>query len=177
MTDWRKRDYDPRTDEDAVVYLWLKSYAHASHNVAAGAHRDSGKKDENHPERRYWRAHAPVVESLLRQCTTHVLCDPERFDGSNGPPGILAFACMDGDVIHYVSVKRDYARAGFGPEMLADLLGGRLSRACTYTHELVEMRAPSRNALPSSGVSVPSSWRADPWWLARALLGGARKAA
>lgn len=176
MSDWVKRDYDRRTDEDAVVYLWLKSYAHAKHNVAAGAHRDAGAKDETHPERRYWRGHAPIVEKLLHYGETHVLCDPERCDGSNGPPSILAFACVNGDVVHYVSVKRDYARAGFGPDMVRDLLGTRLARACTFTHELVEMAA-SQTRAPPCGVAVPVTWRPDPWWLARQLLGGPRRAA
>ena len=173
MSDWTKRRYEPTSDEDAVVYLWLKSYAHAKHNVARGAHRDAGKKEPSHPERQYWAEHAPVVEMLLSYGQTEVLCDPDR-DGSDGqPPSILAFACTSGDVVHYVCVKRDYARDGFGPDMVRDLLGGRLTRRCVYTHELVEMR----DQRPACGLSVPALWLFDPWWLSRQMLGGARRVA
>lgn len=175
---WVQRPYDARTDEDAVLYLWLKSYAHSRPNVARGANRDG-----TDAERRYWREHAPIVECLLRSgiSETVVLCDPARVHASEaGPPVIMAFACTTGDVVHYVSVKRQYARDGFGPDMVADLLGGRESRACTFTHDLVEMR-PVRNKQTGEvkapcGVVVPLSWTEDSWWLSRQFVGGARAA-
>jgi hypothetical protein len=175
VTDWVKRPYDGATDEDAICYLWLKSYAHSRANVLRGAHRDRSEA-----ERRYWREHAPIVECLLRTAQVEVLCDPNRATASKlGPPVILAFACTSGDVVHYVCVKRDYARAGFGAEMAADLLGDRMKRACTFTHELVEMK-PRRDRETGETFHpagpMPSSWTEDTWWLARALVGGARAA-
>lgn len=180
---WTKRLYDPATDEDAVMYLWLKSYSHASLNVARGAHRD-----HTPAERKYWREHAPIVECLLQSgvAQTYVLCDPARVhatevqrDGATHitPPVILAFACVSGDVVHYASVKRHYAREGFGPEMLRDLLGDRLDRVCSYTHELPEMRPAKKGGAAPSGLVMPAAWVFDPWWLSREFVGGARKEA
>jgi len=178
VSDWVKRAYDPRTDEDGVVYLWLKSYAHTERNIARGAH-----KDHSIAENAYWREHAPIVESILRRATTTVLCDPDRVHASEaGPPVFWAFACTEGSVVHYVSVKRRYAREGFGPEMLEDLLGPMLKQACTTSHELVEMGSeiPARHRdrmKPAVGVMVPGQWRHDPWFCYRREVGGARKAA
>lgn len=175
MTDWTRRPYDSATDEDAVVFLWLKSFAHSRPNVARGAHRDG-----TDAERRYWREHAPIIETLLKGAETVVLCDPERaVTTAAGPPVIWAYACFTGDVIHYVGVKRMYA-AEFGADMVADLLGSRLERPCAYTHDLVEMRAvhdrrTNTERVPC-GVRVPASWYEDRWWLARELVGGARAA-
>ncbi len=176
MTDWTLRPYDAATDEDAVVYLWLKSFAHSRANVARGAHRDG-----TDAERAYWRRHVPIVEHLLRTATTTVLCDPERSTVTPaGPPVIWAFVCVSGDVVHYVSVKRQYARDGFGPDMLADLLGDRLGRVCSFTHDLVEMRAvrdrrTNEERVPC-GVRIPGAWVEDSWWLAREMVGGERAA-
>lgn len=178
MSDWVKRPYDRATDEDGVVFLWLKSYAHTRENVARGANRDGSES-----ERRYWREHAPIVECLLHSgvASTEVLCDPARVRASSeGPPVIMAFACTTGDVVHYVSVKRAYAREGFGPEMVSDLLGDRLERACSYSHELVEMRAvrDRRSGVERvpCGLHVPTTWHPDAWWLSRHFVGGARAA-
>lgn len=175
MSDWTKRAYNAATDEDAIVFLWLKSYAHTRELVELGANRDGSDA-----ERRYWREHAPIVETLLKGAETLVLCDPERSVVTPaGPPVIWAYACCTGDVVHYVGVKRMYA-AEFGAEMVADLLGERLERPCTYTHDLVEMR-PVRDRRTGEervpcGVRVPPLWRKDAWWLARQMVGGARAA-
>lgn len=164
MTDklWVKRRYEPE-DEDGIVYLWLKSYAHARVNTATGAHIDASPA-----ERTYWAEHAFVVERLLRTSKVELLCDPQRpYASAAGPAIIYAFACTDGpDVVHYLCVKRNYAREGFGPDMVADLLGDRLKRPCVYTHELPEMRA-TKDRSASCGVALPMNWRHDPWWCAR----------
>lgn len=177
VSDWTRRAYDPRTDEDAIVYLWLKSFAHARENVQRGAHRDASIAEHT-----YWHEHVLVVERLLDVAETVVLCDPERCTvTAAGPAVLMAFACFTDDVVHYVSVKRRYAREGFGPEMVADLLGERLERPCLYTHELTEMRPGvdlKGQMRAQCGVAVPPSWRAaDPYWLAREFAGGARVAA
>lgn len=170
MSDWLKRPYE-REDEDGLVYLWLKSYAHAKRNVDAGANKDGSAA-----ERKYWREHAPIVEFLLRNAQTELLVDPERAHASSaGPAVIMAFACTTDDVVHYACVKRKYAREGFGPDMLRDLLGGRLNASCVHTHELPEMMPRFGERLgPSSGVLLPVAWTYDPWWLTRQLVGGAR---
>ena len=68
--------------------------------------------------------------------------------------------------MHYVCVKRDIVRAGFGADIVRDLLGDRLERPCSFTHELVEM------VDGKCGVRVPRSWRWE-WslWLPRRLAG------
>lgn len=167
---WVKRRAEA-DDESALVYLWLKGYAHARRNVARGANRDGSDA-----ERLYWREHAPIVEFLLRKAEVTVLCDPARAEASSaGPAVIFAFACTSGDVVHWIGVKRLYAREGYGPDMVRELLGERLQRPCTFTHELAEMRPNPTRPAPC-GVALPASWTEDPWWLSRQLLGGARAA-
>ena len=157
MSDWVKRAYNPETDENAVVYLWLKSYARAHVNAAKGAH-----VTRSPAELAYWRRHAPIVECLLRVGKTDVLCDPERV---NGVPVIYAFACSSPDAVHYAVVKRDYEAAGLAGDMFADLFGSSLKNPMGYTHDLVGMKG-----------HVPSSWYDDRWWLSRQFVGGERAA-
>lgn len=161
--DWIKRPYDAAEDERALVYLWLKSYAHSSYGVARGAHVDASPE-----EVAYWREQAPVVEALLRSADVEVICDPDRAVPSEaGPAVIWGFACTSGDVVHMVVVKRSVARAGLAQDIVRDLLGSRLERACGMTHELVELRKI---------LGVPRQWYVDSTWLGRALI-GARRAA
>lgn len=171
---WVKRAAVPE-DEGALVYLWLKGYAHARENVTRGANRDHSEA-----ERTYWREHAPIVEALLRSQTVEVLCHPERVHASSaGPAQIFGFACTTGDVVHWVCIKRKYARDAMlrdlCADMVRDLLGDRLERPCAYTHELVEMRRHPVRPAPC-GVALPASWYEDTWWVARQMLGGARAA-
>lgn len=153
--DWLVRPYDPTPktgDEDACVYLWLKSYAHSRYGTQLGAHIDATPA-----ERRYWDEHQPLVLGLLRNEDTRIACDPER------PRVILGFACTTGDdLVHYVVVKRSAVKAGFGPELMRELLGTRLTRRCYTTFEQTELRRDQ------SGVSLPEEWRrADPLWIWR----------
>lgn len=162
-------------DEDGLVYLWLKSYAHSPENIIRGAH-----KDHSPAEIAYWAEHAPIVEALIRSATTEVLCDPQRVHATSaGPAQIYAFACTTGDVVHWVGVKRKYARdpelKDLCVDMVRDLLGERLERACTYSHELVEMGWPNKPG--KCGTAIPRGWRLDRWWVARQMLGGARRLA
>lgn len=139
MSDWQIRPYDPETDEPAVVYLWLKSFAHSPFGKGRGAHVDGSEA-----ERTYWAEHRLVVMHLLNEGTTKVLCDPEA-------PGVIwAFACRSGDVVHYAVVKRRFKEVA--QEMFSALFGDLLEKPCKYTHDFF-----------GTGFRVPSSWRLNPY--------------
>lgn len=162
---WVKRAAVP-ADEDALVYLWLKSWAHSAYGIARGAH-----KDATQDERDYWADEAPLVEALLRNATVEVVCDPERADYSDGQRAVLwAFACTTGDVVHWVGVKRSAVKAGIGADVVRDLLGDRLDKACGYTRELVELRTGA------CGVRLPRAWYLDATYVGRSFVGSRRAA-
>ncbi len=175
MSDWIKRRYLPE-DEDGIVYLWTASYSRGIEGEERGAHvrqvpiRESASSTYvREKTRELWAEQAPLVEKLLSApwAITEVICDPERvYTSAAGPAVIWGFACTSGDVVHYVCVKRDVVRAGFGADIVRDLLGDRLERPCTFTHELVEMTKGA------CGVRLPASWCWE-WnlWLPRRLAG------
>lgn len=142
---WVKREYRP-SDEDGVVYLWLKSFAHSRYGKRLGADRDGSDA-----ELAYWAEHREIVMRLIASSRIELLCDPD--DDSV----FWAFAVTMGDVVHYAVVKRRFAP--YAKDMLRELLGEHLGRACRYTHEPVE--------LLKSGVGVPEAWTFDPYALAR----------
>ena len=135
---WIKRAYDP-ADEAGVLYLHLKSFAHSPFGRAQGAHIDGSDG-----ERAYWKAHREVVLGLLASADTEVLCDPEE------PSVFWAFAITRGDLVHYAVVKRRFR--GESASMFRDLLGERLDRPCTYTHDFA-----------GTGLTVPASWILNPY--------------
>lgn len=157
VTDWIKRRA-VREDESAIVYLWLKSYAHSAYGKSRGAQFDAALT-----ERAYWREHAPVVEWLLDNADVEVLCDPEHAEHREGDPAVIwAFACTSGDTVHYVCVKRSAVQAGFAAEMVRDLLGDRLDRAVGCTHEIPDLRR---------GVyGQPPRWYPDTLFFARSFI-------
>lgn len=162
-SEWTKRAYLP-SDERGVLYLWLKSYAHSAYGVARGAHIDASPE-----ELAYWNDQAPVVEALLQHADVEVACDPDRvYDSEAGPSVIWGFACTSGDVVHMVVVKRSAHRAGIAADIVRDLLGNRLERACGMTHEQSEIRKIFGR--------IPRAWYMDSTWLGRALLGSRRAA-
>lgn len=164
--EWIKRPYVPEEDEDGVLSLWLKSYGRSAYGLARGADEHTGPK-----VRAYWAEQAPLVEVLLASSEVVVACDPDRVHASElGPAVFYGFACMSGDVVHYVCIKRSAVKAGLGPDIVRDLLDGRLERACGYTHDLVEMRTGA------CGVRLPRDWYSDSTFIARRLV-GARKVA
>lgn len=170
--DWTKRAYLPE-DESALVYLWCQSYMRSLEGVARGAYVEhaSAELQKGSPEvraarRELWAEQAPLVEVLLARTDVEVVCDPERTHASEaGPAVIWGFACTSGNVVHYVSVKRDAVKVGIGADIVRDLLGSRLDRECSYTHDLVELRTGS------CGVRMPRGWGWDSLWLARRLVG------
>jgi hypothetical protein len=120
---------------------------------------------------------APVVEAYLEIGRTEVICAPDDRDV------LAAFACTNGNVVHYVSVKREYRREGYSEAMVRDLLGELLDTDAWYTCDPVEISthmprsAPRRMGVATCGVAVPALWRPDPHWLARQARGGERKRA
>ncbi len=171
-TDWLKRASLPE-DEDALVFLWCTSYMRSLEGEERGAYLRHGSESNQKavPEvrearRELWAEQAPLVEVLLAKCTVEVVCDPERpVAGPDGPAVLWGFACTSGDVVHYVCVKRNVVKAGFGADIVRDLLGSRLQRPCWFTHDLVEMRTGA------CGVRLPGLWGWDSLWLARWLVG------
>ncbi len=163
--EWVKRAYVPEEDLDALVYLWCKSYAHSPYGLARGAHRTHTPE-----ELAYWDAQEPIVKQLLARTDVAVICDPDRVRrGDAGPSVIWAFAATSGDTVHYVCVKRKIAPI-LGADIVRDLLGDRLERACGFTHDLVEMRSGA------CGVRLPRQWYSDSTAIARMLVGPRRAA-
>lgn len=170
--EWVKRAFVPE-DESALVYLWCNSYIRSLEGIARGAFIEHASTDvqKGSPavraaRRELWAEQAPLVETLLARTDVEVICDPERvYATEEGPAVIWGFAATSGDVVHYVSVKRDAVKVGIGADIVRDLLGSRLERACTHTHDLVEMRTGS------CGLRLPRSWGWDSLWLARRLVG------
>lgn len=164
--DWIRRPYRAEWDEAAVMYLWMKSLCHTRAGIQAGAHVKASPQ-----EVAFWDEHRPVLSWLLEHSDVEVLMDPERVEpSSKGPTVLWAFAATTGDVVHGVVVKRSAVRAGFGPDMIRDLLGDRFSRRCAYTLEIPQMRprGPERDAL--AGLTMPGSWFPDHTWLIRSMV-------
>ncbi len=142
---WIIRPYDASRDENGVVFLWLKSFAHSAFGRALGAHID-GSDDE----RAYWAQHKEVVLRLLEHADTRVLCDRDA------PDVIWAFATtQEPNVYHYSVVKRRFR--GQSEEFFRALLGGFLDKPCLYTHD------PA-----GTGLQVPRSWTYNPYGAAHA---------
>ncbi len=177
MSEWIKRPYVPADDENALVSLWCSSYMRSCEGIDRGAYnpraREGGADTSAVREavRKMWAEQAPLVEVLLANADVEVVCDPERPRASAAGPAIIwGFACTSGDVVHYVCVKRPMNTA-IGRELVEDLLGDRLKRPCTFTHELVEMRPDALGTSRSCGVALPRSWGWDSLWLPRRLVG------
>ncbi len=159
--EWDKRAFDPVEDQNVVVSQWCTSYMRGREGVSRGAFLPKARASETQfleevrkASIEMWAEQEPLVRALLASpaVTVEVICDPERTHRTDaGPAVVWAFAATSGDVVHYVSVKRKVALV-LGPELVRDLLGDRLERACTFTHELVEMRNSS------CGVKLPLTW-------------------
>ncbi len=137
---WIVRPYNAALDENGVVFLWLKSFAHSSWGRTQGAHVDGSDA-----ERAYWASHREVVLRLLAHAETKVLCDPQA------PEVIWAFSCaMAPNVFHYAVVKRRFR--GESAEMFKALIGDLLDKPCLYTHD------PA-----GTGLQIPGSWSYNPY--------------
>lgn len=170
MTPYSLRPYTP-DDEDFVVYSWLKSYAHSKYGQARGAQNDATPQ-----EVAYWEDHRPLVMRLLATCEVTVACDAKA-------PGVVwGWACCEGDVVHYVLVKRAVHQAsaekdprtgvyrvtnGLSGDIYRALLGARLATACAMSHELADFK---RAELRAQGVTLPASWYLDSTLLGRSMI-------
>lgn len=154
--EWIVRPYAPEWDESALVYMWLKSYGKSEYARALGGHVEHSTDALS-----YWMTHRRVVMELLAQHGARVLCDPDRPEPVDNKPAIIwAWACVDPDEleVHYISVKRNMARAGVVPEMFTALVGDLVDEPCRVTHDLTELRStPWRKA----GVRLPAEWYVD----------------
>ncbi len=160
--EWIKRAFVPEEDQDVVVSQWCTSYLRGREGVTRGAFIPHAKASETQSletvrtaSLAMWAEQEPLVRALLscpRGVTVEVVCDPERpHRTAAGPAVVWAFAATSGDVVHYVSVKRKMAPL-LGADIVRDLLGSRLDRACSYTHELVELRTGA------CGARQPAAW-------------------
>lgn len=183
--EWIKRAFIAEEDQDVVVSQWCNSYLRSREGVARGAfipHGISAEEQKRDADIResslaLWADQEPLVRAMFvsPKVTVEVICDPERPRRSEaGPAVVWAFAATSGDyVVHYVSVKRKIAPL-LGADLVRDLLGERLNRPCSFTHELVEMRNGS------CGLRMPPNWSWDSLFLARLFARegvGARRAA
>lgn len=152
---WIVRDYVPE-DEACVVSTWLKGYAHAKEIAGIPSMREA-REDAHANEVYFWQVHQPIVTSLVSPSTVRVVCDPRRSTYEPGAPAVIwAWACMSGDTIHWVMVKRSAVKAGLGEDLVRAMLGDRLEREQRTTFELVDM---SRLKM------IPAFWRRDRGWL------------
>jgi len=135
--------------------MWLKGYAKARevHETGLENAAELGHRDQI----RFWKIHQPIVMGILAESQVIVACDPSRATYETGQPAVIwAWACLSGDVVHWVAVKRTAAEAGFGAELVRDLLGDRLGREQRTTFEMVDM---ARLRL------IPKAWKRDRGWL------------
>lgn len=170
---WVRRPYTP-SDEDGIVYLWLKSFERSQWVRRFAFTRFNVANDADIPAeviRAYWSEHREVVMWLLQHADIEILCDRDN------PEVIWAFACTSGDTVHYILAKRRFHQAGVSAALFRELLGSRLDRPCSFTHELVEFR---RQELRDAKLRVPESWHYDVHVLAQMIAASAaaeRKAA
>jgi hypothetical protein len=144
---WTKRPMLPM-DEDFIVYSWLTSYSRSREGQALGANHEGDAK------RRFWEEHRPIVEALIRTENVEVASD------AADPTVIWGWACTSGDTVHYALVKRSLMQADREKsiELVRDLLGDRLDRACPYTRE--------QRDLYLLGL-VPREWYPSSIWFAK----------
>ncbi len=135
--------------------MWLKGYSKSREVHETGLEKASepGHRDQI----RFWKIHQPIVMGVLAEADVVVACDPQRSNYEPGQPAVIwAWACMTGDVVHWVAVKRTAVEAGLGEDLVRALLGDRLEREQRTTFEMVDM---ARLRL------IPKNWKRDRGWL------------
>lgn len=177
MTPFILRPLEGRDDEDFVVPSWINSFARSTYGVQRGAHIPQAipgyaKRPTEADWNAFWQEQQPIVESLVRSEGVMLAVD------AKDPGTIWGWACTSGDTVHNVLVKRSVHRisaekderhiwrvtTGLSGDIYRALLGDRLTRACGYTFDLVDIR---RRELVVQGVSLPSKWFCDSTWFAR----------
>ena len=144
---WTQRAYRAG-DRNFVMFSWLKSFAGSSYGKKLGA---SSARNLGCPDK-YWDRHELIVGRLIREADVTIICDPEDEDI------IWSWACTEGQgIVHYALAKHGFRQDGLAADMLTDLLGGRLDRPQTYTHEQVALR--------NAQVRIPATWTYDEFLL------------
>jgi hypothetical protein len=168
---WTIRPYDPIADEDGLSYLMAIQYTRSKAGTRANA-GSAGKsmsvcprpKAQLQAEQGFIELHAPLLRWIRLNTNTKLVVD------TDDPSVIWAWACTtEPDVIHSVGAKHDVVRSGFADEMIADLLGDRLTKSAVVTLELPQFPGPSphRTTFPSAGIMTrPQHWYSDLSWLA-----------
>lgn len=154
VNEWVVRPYEA-DDESCVVSMWLKAYARSREVVDTGLAKagELGHRDQI----RFWKIHQPIVMGILAESQVLVACDPSRVHAEPGQPAVIwAWACISGDTVHWVGVKRSAVDAGLGEDLVKALLGDRLEREQQTTFEMTDL---SRLRM------IPKAWKRDRGWL------------
>lgn len=133
-----------------VANSWVASYA-SSDLARLMTPIDVWGKNKGEGGREYREGQNRLVDQLLARSSVRIV----EVDSI-----VAAWACLEGDVVHYVFVRRMYRALGYVRALLVD----ELQRPTVYTHR-------SRDVDPRR---VPRGWRYDPW---RAWIGGGECAA
>lgn len=92
-----------RADADDAAFVfsyWLRDYYEHS-AFARGVNKDT-----------FMRFHHMVVERVIARSVMYVACDAED------PTICYGFVCAEGDVLHYIFVKRRFRGLGVGGRLL-----------------------------------------------------------
>jgi hypothetical protein len=147
-----------------VAYTRTNAGRRAGAWKAGGASRDAAVAVPvaEAREQAFLEAHRPVWTWLLDHVDVSLIVDPDD------PTIIWAWLLTSGDdVIHAVGCKRSFCERKSGEvplsvELVADILGDRLSRHQVCTLELPQMRTRSSGSI---GLDRPQEWSLDPTWL------------
>lgn len=140
---WSQRKYDPETDEDVVVSLWLRSYCESEYGKSFGANIPQSE-DRNW----FWAMQRETTLALLQRWGAEIIHDAED------PSVIFAFACIGpARVVHFAVVKQRFF--AHGASMLRQLLGDLLTtpESVTVTHEIRDLH--------HCRLITPQTWHAD----------------
>ena len=138
---WVMRPYST-SDEGFVVYSWLKSFSRSRIGRAwVQAEGWSG----------YWAGHRPHVLRVVHR--TQILCMPDSSDV------ILGWVAGTDELLHYALCKRTLHEERLAAEAFCFMLGDRLNRAQTLTHEQCDLQDVRESITP------PRMWTLNPYRL------------
>jgi hypothetical protein len=173
------RPYDPSSDENVCVYMWVWSYlSHATRSRRLWKAWDLSQ--HNNGRRGYiesqvdtrdgWEVLAPVVRRMLHERRCDVLCV------ASDPDTVLGWICYELDplpLLHGMAIKssltgdvklgKDWTViVDFAKELLAPLLESKLPVGIT-----MEIPFLSWNEIKAAGWQRPNSWYQDDTYYAR----------
>lgn len=144
------RAYEP-DDEDLIVHSWLSSYRNAR-TWKRWFGRSPTTKEPVVRELPYflnrplwWDRYKPTIEHIISQAPITICCVKDT------PEIVCGWRVGDEKVLHYVLVKRSYAK--FRADILHKLMAGFIDQPVVYTHELLEI---------PEWPTVPAAWTFDP---------------